>query len=52
MPSGSESVVHNFTGKAGGYFPDENLTAVGGTLYGTTMWGFGKKGGIVFEFTP
>ncbi len=56
-PSGSEEVVHNFTGGPGGRVPYANLTAMSGALYGTTIWGGnvkGPKGGVgtVFEFSP
>jgi hypothetical protein len=55
-PSGSEEVIHNFTGGPGGRVPYANLTASNGTLYGTTIWG-GNKGktggtGTLFEVAP
>ncbi|MGC1380464.1 MAG: choice-of-anchor tandem repeat GloVer-containing protein [Candidatus Baltobacteraceae bacterium] len=55
-PSGSEQVLHSFTGGPGGRVPYSNLTAVGGALYGTTIWGgnAGLKGGTgtLFEYSP
>jgi uncharacterized repeat protein (TIGR03803 family) len=48
-PSGSEAVLHSFTGGAGGRLPYANLTAMGGALYGTTMWG--GHIGTVFEYS-
>jgi uncharacterized repeat protein (TIGR03803 family) len=56
-PSGTEQVVHNFTGGPGGRVPYANLTVMNGSLYGTTIWGGNAKGpkggvGTLFEFTP
>ncbi len=56
-PSGSEQVLHNFTGGPGGRVPYANLTAMNGVLYGVTIWGGnlkGPKGGVgtIFELTP
>jgi uncharacterized repeat protein (TIGR03803 family) len=56
-PSGSEQVVHNFTGGPGGRVPYANLTVMSGALYGTTIWGGNPKGlkggvGTVFEYSP
>ncbi|HEX3369700.1 MAG TPA: choice-of-anchor tandem repeat GloVer-containing protein [Candidatus Cybelea sp.] len=56
-PSGSEQVVHNFSGGPGGRVPYANLTALNGSLYGVTIWGGNKKGpkggvGTIFEYTP
>lgn len=56
-PSGSEQVLHSFTGGPGGRVPYASLTAMNGALYGVTIWGGnlkGPKGGVgtVFELTP
>lgn len=52
--SGSETVLHSFTGPGGGRVPYANLTPMGDALYGTTVWG-GRKGagvGTAYEFVP
>jgi uncharacterized repeat protein (TIGR03803 family) len=53
-PSGSEQVLHSFTGGPGGRVPYANLTVMHGALYGTTIWGGrGYRGvGTVFEYSP
>jgi uncharacterized repeat protein (TIGR03803 family) len=56
-PSGSEQVLHNFTGGPGGRVPYADLTVMNGALYGTTIWGGRSKGGpggvgTVFEYSP
>ncbi|HEY1883104.1 MAG TPA: choice-of-anchor tandem repeat GloVer-containing protein [Candidatus Cybelea sp.] len=56
-PSGSEQVLHSFTGGPGGRVPYANLTVMNGALYGVTIWGGnlkGPKGGVgtIFEYTP
>ncbi len=53
-PSGTEQVLHNFTGGPGGRVPYANLTAMNGALYGTTIWGGRGKAGVgtVFEYSP
>ncbi|MFZ1016856.1 MAG: choice-of-anchor tandem repeat GloVer-containing protein [Candidatus Cybelea sp.] len=56
-PSGSEQVLHSFTGGPGGRVPYANLTAMNGALYGVTIWGGnlkGPKGGVgtIFEYNP
>ncbi len=55
-PSGSEQVVHNFTGGPGGRVPYADLIAMNGALYGTTIWGGnnGKRGGTgtLFRLVP
>jgi uncharacterized repeat protein (TIGR03803 family) len=49
--SGSEKVLHGFTGSPDGGFSSASLIDVKGTLYGTTGWG-GKHGyGTVFSIT-
>ena len=55
-PSGSEQVLHNFTGGPGGRVPYATLIALNGALYGTTIWGGNKtrKGGTgtLFRLVP
>lgn len=56
-PSGSEQVVHNFTGGPGGRVPYADLVTMNGALYGTTIWGGrnqGKRGGTgtLFRLVP
>jgi uncharacterized repeat protein (TIGR03803 family) len=56
-PSGSEQVLHSFTGGPGGRVPYAGLTVMKRALYGVTIWGGnlkGPKGGVgtIFEFTP
>jgi uncharacterized repeat protein (TIGR03803 family) len=53
-PSGSETVLHRFTGAAGGRNPYANLTVMNGVLYGTTLMGVrkGDSGGTIFEYAP
>jgi uncharacterized repeat protein (TIGR03803 family) len=53
-PSGSEQVLHSFTGGPGGRVPYADLAVFKGALYGTTLWGGrGKSGvGTVFEYSP
>ncbi len=51
--SGSESVMHSFpTGSNDGYYPEGPLTAVNGTLYGTTYYGGANGEGVLFSITP
>ncbi|MGA7355537.1 MAG: choice-of-anchor tandem repeat GloVer-containing protein [Candidatus Cybelea sp.] len=58
--SGSESVLHNFTGGTDGAVPDGGLTSVHGTLYGITIFGGGSSCtgsgfggcGTIFRVTP
>jgi uncharacterized repeat protein (TIGR03803 family) len=52
--AGSESVIHEFRGGADGAYPEAGLTAVGGTLYGTTSQGglgLAPGPGTIFEIT-
>jgi uncharacterized repeat protein (TIGR03803 family) len=50
---GAESVMHSFpTGSNDGYYPDASLTAVNGTLYGTTYYGGATGHGVLFSITP
>ncbi len=57
--SGRETILHDFKGGKDGAFPDAALTAVDGTLYGTTSAGgtgtctpsYGTGCGTVFELT-
>jgi uncharacterized repeat protein (TIGR03803 family) len=55
-PSGSELVVHDFTGGPGGRVPYADLVTMNGVLYGTTIWGGnnGKRGGTgtLFQLVP
>lgn len=51
--SGAETVMHSFpTGSGDGYNPDAALTAVKGTLYGTTYYGGAYGAGTIFAITP
>jgi uncharacterized repeat protein (TIGR03803 family) len=54
--SGVKSLVHNFLGGADGAVPEAGLTAVSGTLYGTTFAGglnnIKSNGGTVFSVLP
>ncbi|HVN69683.1 MAG TPA: choice-of-anchor tandem repeat GloVer-containing protein [Candidatus Binatia bacterium] len=57
LPSGTEQVVHDFSGGPGGRAPYADLTVMNGALYGTTIWGGdtnNKRGGVgtVFEYSP
>jgi uncharacterized repeat protein (TIGR03803 family) len=49
--SGTETVLHNFTGGEDGALPYAPLIDVGGMLYGTTAGG-ASTGGTVFSMTP
>src|SRR5579862_7370683 len=50
---GVETVIHNFpTGSNDGYSPDAAVTAVDGTLYGTTYYGGANGAGILYSITP
>jgi uncharacterized repeat protein (TIGR03803 family) len=67
-PSGTETVVHTFTGGDDGAFPEARLIVFNGTLYGTTLLGGGENSasayacakrydsetgfGTVFSITP
>lgn len=55
--SGSEQVLHDFTGGPGGRVPYATLITMNGALYGTTIWGGNAKAktggtGTLFELTP
>ncbi|HEY1869270.1 MAG TPA: choice-of-anchor tandem repeat GloVer-containing protein [Candidatus Cybelea sp.] len=50
--SGSEKVLHSFVGGKDGQFPLAALTAVGGSLYGTTKFGGTPDSGTVFKISP
>jgi uncharacterized repeat protein (TIGR03803 family) len=55
--SGSETVLHSFSGSADGVHPYAGLIDVNGTLYGTTYQGGGNNNcargcGTVFSITP
>ena len=51
-PSGSESIVHSFTGGPDGAQPHGSLLLMNGTLYGTTASGGSTSAGTVFAQTP
>jgi uncharacterized repeat protein (TIGR03803 family) len=51
-PSGSENVLHDFTGKPDGAQPVAGLLANGGILYGATSAGGSSSEGTVFKLTP
>lgn len=52
-PSGTETVLHNFTGGADGISPSGSLILdKTGVLYGTTFYGGSFDLGIVFELSP
>ncbi len=56
-PSGAETVLHSFAGGSDGAYPSAALTAVNGTLYGTTAAGGGaarcRQGcGTIFSISP
>jgi uncharacterized repeat protein (TIGR03803 family) len=51
-PSGTETVLHKFVGGTDGEYPQAPLTAVKGTLYGTTTYGGTYNHGTVFALTP
>ncbi len=51
-PSGTETVLHSFSGGSEGSSPYANLINVKGTLYGTTETGGRYGGGTVFSITP
>jgi uncharacterized repeat protein (TIGR03803 family) len=50
-PSGTEKVLHSFSGGSDGYFPAAGLIEVNGTLYGTTEYGGTYGGGTIFSIT-
>jgi uncharacterized repeat protein (TIGR03803 family) len=52
-PSGTEKVLYRFAGGIDGEQPAASLIAENGVLYGTTLFGGGKKGacGTVFRLT-
>jgi uncharacterized repeat protein (TIGR03803 family) len=53
-PSGTETVLHNFTANGiDGYYPSAGLVLDGkGNLYGTTLSGGANVGGTVFQVVP
>ena len=50
-PAGSERVIYNFKGGNDGLWPFAGLTALGGSLYGTTGGGGANSAGTVFSVT-
>jgi uncharacterized repeat protein (TIGR03803 family) len=50
-PSGSESLLHKFTGQNDGAYPWAGLIAYKGNLYGTTQLGGKENFGTVFSIT-
>lgn len=49
--AGTDTVLYNFTGDAGGNYPLAGVTArYPATLYGTTAWGGTNDDGTVFQF--
>ena len=51
--TGTETVLHVFTGGSDGASPSAGLIAdSNGNLYGTTVWGGASGYGTVFELTP
>jgi uncharacterized repeat protein (TIGR03803 family) len=54
QPNGTESVVYSFKGSGAGdgAYPWAGLVDVGGTLYGTTIYGGLYGYGTVFKITP
>lgn len=52
-PSGQEQLLYSFTGGADGQQPQSQLAALGGVLYGTTLYGGAYYNyGTVFAVTP
>jgi uncharacterized repeat protein (TIGR03803 family) len=51
-PTGTETVLHSFSGGNDGASPEATLLNVNGTLYGTTYYGGASKDGTVFSITP
>jgi uncharacterized repeat protein (TIGR03803 family) len=47
--SGQENVLYNFQGKGDGGFPNGNLVALKGRIYGATTLGGTKKFGTIFK---
>jgi uncharacterized repeat protein (TIGR03803 family) len=50
-PTGTENVLHSFTGSPDGAAPEAELVDVNGTLYGTTFYG-GVGAGTVYSISP
>jgi uncharacterized repeat protein (TIGR03803 family) len=52
-PSGTERVLHSFSGGTGGAYPLAGLVAFDGVLYGTTSGGYASRtDGTVFALSP
>lgn len=50
--TGTETVLHRFTGNPDGANPYARLVSVGGTLYGTTAGGGTNSAGTVYSISP
>jgi uncharacterized repeat protein (TIGR03803 family) len=50
--SGTENILHRFTGNGDGQWPVAGLTELNGRFYGTTKQADASKAGTVFEITP
>lgn len=50
--SGSETILHRFTGTPDGSYPNARLTEVNGVFYGTTLDGGLYNEGTVYSITP
>jgi len=52
-PTGTETVLHSFTGAADGGYPEASLIRdAAGNLYGTTQFGGANDQGVVFKLSP
>jgi uncharacterized repeat protein (TIGR03803 family) len=50
--AGSETILYRFAGGTDAAFPASGLVDVGGTLYGTTLFGGSHDDGAVYAITP
>ena len=51
-PSGTETILHAFTGNPDGSAAPWPLLNVNGTLYGTTEYGGATNNGTIYSITP